>query len=473
MSRAGGHLHVSWGRPQPKQDEFLRTKSRHVGYGGARGGGKSWAVRYKAKYLAQKRPGIKQLIVRRTYQELSQNHTNILRQELRGIARYNDKDKALRFSNGSAIQFMYCAKDGDLEHLQGQEFDIIYFDEATQLSEYQMKTISACLRGVNDFPKRIYYTCNPGGQGHQYIKRIFIDKNYLDGERPDDYTFIQAGLDDNIALMESDPEYRKMLEALPFRLREAWLYGKWDVFAGQVFDDFVDDPEHYADHLHTHVIEPFDIPAGWAVYRSYDWGYDKPFSCGWWAVDYEGVIYRIAELYGCTGEPNEGVHWPVDKQFEEIKRIEREHPYLRGRSIQGVADPAIWKKGMDGVAIEEVAARHGVYFSPGDNARIPGWMQCHYRLQFDENGRPGMYVFTTCKHFRRTVPLLQYSERVTEDVDSDGEDHIADEWRYFCMSRPVTPKEIKQVRIPDADPLDMLKDMRERRTNQARILVLG
>ena len=459
-------------KPQPKQQEFLRAKARHVGYGGARGGGKSWSVRAKAMIMALRYPGIRQLIVRRTYQELINNHVEILRKELAGIAKYNDKDKILKFPNGSVIQFMYCAKDQDTDHLQGVEYDLIYFDEATQLSELQMKTISACLRGVNDYPKRLYYTCNPGGQGHQYIKRIFVDRHYVEGENPDDYVFIQANVQDNLALMEADPEYKARLEALPFRLREAWLYGRWDVFAGQVFDDFVDDPNHYDDHLNTHVIHAFDVPSGWRVYRSYDWGYDKPFSCGWWAVDYEGVIYRIAELYGCTGEPNEGVHWPIDRQFQEIKRIETEHPYLRGKQIMGVADPAIWKKGADGVSIEEVASRHGVFFDKGDNARIPGWMQCHYRLQFNEQGRPGMYVFDTCKNFIRTVPLLQYDETMIEDVDSDGEDHIADEWRYFCMSRPVKPREIKQIKQIGADPLDQYKDARTRGRNQSSILML-
>lgn len=466
---------INIGSPQPKQVLFLRAAKRHVGYGGARGGGKSWAVRTKAKILAARYAGIRQLIVRRTYAELTNNHINILRQECADMARYNDKEKTLKFCNGSVIQFMYCSRDSDCDHLQGVEYDIIYFDEATQLSELQMKTITACLRGVNDFPKRVYYTCNPGHQGHQYIKRIFIDKTYLDGENPDNYEFIQASVEDNIALLEADPEYKQRLEALPFRLREAWLYGKWDVFAGQVFDDFVDDPAHYDDRTNTHVINPFPVPLGWAVYRSYDYGYDKPFSCGWWAVDYDGRLYRIAELYGCTGEPNEGVHWPIDKQFDEIKRIEREHPYLKGRDIRGVADPAIWRKGIDGISIEEVAARHGIYFQPGDNARIPGWMQCHYRLQFDEHGIPNMYVFNTCKHFIRTIPLLQYSETVAEDVNSDGEDHIADEWRYFCMMRPMTPKldNPKLLHVGD-DPLDMVKDMiqRQKYSKDKRITIL-
>ena len=200
-------------RPNSKQEMMLKARTKHVGFGGARGGGKSWAVRTKAKLLALRYPGIKILIVRRTYPELMNNHIEILRTELLGIAKYNDKDKVLRFqpglgaggcgnmaandrrcggtadgkvpslhteyadgkvpslqggrqgagpAAGSTIHFMYCAKDGDLDRLQGQEYDIIFLDEATQLSEHQMKVIGACNRGVNNLPKRIYYTCNPG-----------------------------------------------------------------------------------------------------------------------------------------------------------------------------------------------------------------------------------------------------------------------------------------------------------------------
>ena len=122
-------------------------------------------MRTKAKLLGVRYPGIRMLIVRRTYPELVNNHIRLLRTELLEVARYNDKDKTFTFMNGSLLQFAYCAKDGDLDRLQGVEFDIIFLDEATQLSEYQMKTITACLRGANDFPKRVYYTMNPGGQG--------------------------------------------------------------------------------------------------------------------------------------------------------------------------------------------------------------------------------------------------------------------------------------------------------------------
>ena len=252
-------------RPNERQAVFLRARAKHIGFGGARGGGKSWAVRTKAKLLAARYPGIKLLIVRRTYPELMNNHIRQLRTELLGVARYNDKDKILAFANGSTINFAYCAKDGDLDRLQGTEYDVIFLDEATQLSEYQMKTITACLRGVNDFPKRVYYTCNPGGQGHQYIKRLFIDRRFESGERPEDYVFIQSRVTDNKALMAAQPDYIQQLEALPEKLRKAWLEGDWNVFEGQFFEEFADDPDHYADRRFTHVIDPFEVPPEWTA----------------------------------------------------------------------------------------------------------------------------------------------------------------------------------------------------------------
>lgn len=457
-----------------KQYDFLRDNHRHVGYGGARGGGKSWSVRTKAKMLAANYPGIKLLIVRRTYPELLNNHINPLRVELHGIARYNKSEKCFTFTNGSTIRFGYCNNDGDLEQYQGAEYDVIFLDEATQLQEIWIKKINACVRGVNCFPKRTYYTCNPGGAGHGYIKRLFIDRKYEDGENPDDYSFIQALVTDNKALMASQPDYQKQLESLPPKLRAAWLYGQWDVYEGQFFEDFrlTPDAEKCRDAgisvedaarqgRWTHVIEPLDLNAGsrrgWEIYRSYDFGYEKPFSCAWWAVDYDGTIYRIMELYGCTDTPNEGVKWTPDQQFREIKRIEQQHPWLAGKNIQGVADPAIWDKSR-GESIAETAIRCGVYFRPGDNARIAGWMQCHYRLQFDVNGYPRMYVFSNCRGFIRTVPLMMYDQYKVEDLDTKLEDHICDEWRYFCMSRPIKPIQPVQQRTILSDPLNQFEN---------------
>lgn len=449
-------MQFNLGEPSPKQKEFLMATAKHIGFGGARGGGKSWAVRAKAKLLAFNYPGIKILIVRRSYPELVNNHINQLRKDLFGFATYKDKEKVFNFPNNSTIQFMYCAKDADLDRVQGTEYDVIFLDEATQLSEHQMKTITACLRGVNEFPKRVYYTCNPGHQGHAYIKRIFIDRQYNEFEDPNDYQFIQSLVTDNKVLMDSDPEYVKMLEALPYRQKQAWLYGDWDIFEGQFFEEFKDAPSHYEDRFYTHVIEPFDIPKGWKIFRSFDWGSAKPFSCGWWALDYDGVLYRILELYGCSGEPNVGVKWTPDKVFKKIKEIENEHPYLKGRRIDGVADPAIWNK-ETGTSINDMAAEQGVYFNKGDNTRIPGWLQVKYRLNFDEVGRPMLYVFKTCKDFIRTIPLLMYDEVKVEDLDTELEDHIADETRYMCMSRPIEPTETKADKPLKDDPLNMLR----------------
>lgn len=446
-------------QPNGKQRLFLLDRHKHIAFGGARGGGKSWAVRTKAKLLAFRYSGIRLLIVRRSYPELMNNHINILRNELAGAAVYNDRDKILRFMNGSTINFMYCDRDGDLDRIQGVEYDVIFIDEATQLSEYQMKSIAACVRGVNPFPKRVYYTCNPGGRGHGYIKRLFVDRRFKDGENPEDYSFIQSLVSDNTALMKAQPDYIKQLEALPPKLKQAWLYGRWDIFDGQFFEDFkIGNEKEKSELRFTHVIKPFDISRGeargWKLYRSYDFGYNRPFSCAWWAVDYDGVIYRILELYGCTSTPNEGVRWTPEKQFEEISRMEREHPWLKGRDIQGVADPSIWDASR-GESVADTAARYGVYFTPGDNKRIAGWMQCHYRLQFDSEGYPRMYVFENCRAFIRTVPLLSFSTSNPEDLDTSGEDHAADEWRYFCMDRPIRPI-ISEERKIISDPLNML-----------------
>ena len=444
------------GRAQPKQTLFLKDKHRHIAYGGARGGGKSWAVRTKSKLLAFRYPGIKILIVRKTYKELQNNHIEQLTAELAGFAKYNRSDKMFRFPNGSTISFGYCANEGDLGQYQGAEYDVVFIDEAGQLQESWIRKINLCVRGTNGFPKRTYYTLNPGGPGHAYFKRVFVDRNFNPDEDPDDYFFIQAKVEDNKALMDKQPDYLRELENLPPTLRAAWKDGRWDVYEGQFFEDFRDDPEHYQDRRWTHIIEPFEIPDGWTICRSYDFGYGKPFSCAWWAVDYDGTIYRIMELYGCTRTPNEGVKWTPDKQFEEIHKTEMQHPWLKGKNIIGVADPAIWDASR-GESVADTAARYGVFFTPGDNERIAGWMQCHYRLQFDEDGYPRMYVFNTCRAFIRTIPTLIYDEHRAEDLDTKMEDHVADEWRYFCMSRPIKPiRAVKEQRIL-FDPLDMMK----------------
>ena len=453
-------------KPQPKQELFMLADTHDVGFGGSRGGGKSWSVRTKAKLLCAFYAGIKTLIVRRTYKELQNNHINFLVEELKGVAKYNKSDKVFTFANGSTISFGYCNGDNDVLQYQGAEYDVIFLDEATQLREEWIKKIKACCRGVNGFPKRIYYTMNPGGESHGYIKRLFIDRIYEEGENPDDYTFIQSLLTDNLILMETQPDYIKQLEALPPKLREAWLNGRWDVFEGAFFEEFRTTPEpqkcHDAgisteealqEHRWTHVIKPFDIPKHWNIYRAYDFGYGKPFSIGWFAVDEEGCAYHILELYGCTQTPNEGVKWSASQQFDKVVEIEREHPWLKGRRIQGVADPSIWD-GSKGISVAEEADKHQLWFEKGINDRIAGWMQMHERFKFDEEGKAMLYIFENCKHAIRTIPLMMYDEHKPEDLDTDLEDHIADMMRYFCMMRPIAPRIVEEKKIPMCDPLN-------------------
>jgi hypothetical protein len=445
--------------PNEKQKIFLADNHRHVAYGGARGGGKSWAVRVKALLLCLRWAGIKILIVRKTYKELTNNHIIPLQQMIPvDVARYNKTDKVFHFCNGSTIWFGYCASDADLDQYQGAEYDVIFFDEATQLQEAWIKKINLAVRQPNGLPKRTYYTCNPGGVSHNYIKRLFIDRKYEEAEIPENYSFTQALVTDNKVLMEMSPEYKAELEALPPKLREAWLYGSWNIFEGQFFEDFVDDPEHYMDRQWTHVIEPFEIPDNWKIYRGLDWGYNKPFACGWFAVSEDNVIYHILELYGCTQTPNEGVKWTPPKLFDEIHRIESEHRWLKGKKITGIADPAIWDA-QTGESIADTAAKHQVYFSPGDHKRIPGWMQMHYRLAFDENGFPLFYVFKNCKNFIRTIPMLQFDEHKVEDLDTDGEDHIADMVRYVLMSRPIKPRVAAKPDPYNESPLKLFLDI--------------
>lgn len=447
----------------------MLADTHDVGFGGSRGGGKSWAVRTKAKLLCAYYPGIKTLIVRRTYKELQNNHINFLTEELKGVARYNKSDKVFTFVNGSTISFGYCNADNDVLQYQGAEYDVIFLDEATQLREEWIKKIRACCRGVNGFPKRIYYTMNPGGESHGYIKRLFIDKKYEPGETPEDFTFIQSLLTDNLVLMETQPDYIKQLEALPPKLREAWLNGRWDVFEGAFFEEFrvtpdpqkcyeagITEEEALEEHRWTHVIKPFEIPKEWKIYRSYDFGYGKPFSVCWYAVDYDGCAYMIAELYGCTGTPNEGVKWSPKEQFDRIAEIERSHPWLKGKRIKGVADPSIWD-GSRGISVVEEAEKHLLWFEPGINDRIAGWMQVHERLKFDENGHAMLYIFENCKDAIRVIPLMMYDEHKVEDLDTDLEDHILDSIRYFCMMRPIAPRESAEEKKPMYDPLDQFK----------------
>ena len=441
--------------PNAQQVKFFEATQKYICYGGARGGGKSWAMRRKFVMLAMRYPGLKILLLRRTLPELRNNHILILQSELYGYAKYNQQERAFVFPNGSRLNLGYCDNEGDMLQYQGQEYDVIGFEEATNFQPDWITFISTCLRTTRtDFDTRIYYTANPGGAGHEFIKRRFIDRKFKENENPEDYVFIPATVYDNKVLMEADPDYIKKCLKHYRRIRDERTWKETGMY---MKDRFLKSSETIRS---TTLTEGIPMLLNLSIYPKvgrYTVALtsvtQKPFSCAWWAVDYDGRLYRILELYGCVpNEPDTGVKWTPNEIFKEIRRIEDEHKWLRGKSIQGVADPAIWNAEY-GESIAETAEKYRIYFDKGDNKRIAGWQQVHYRLQFDEEGIPMMYIFKNCKGFIRTLPLLQYDENKPEDVDTKQEDHIADETRYMCMANPIKPVKTKERKIQVFDPL--------------------
>lgn len=284
-----GEIGLDFGEPNKKQLQFIKSEHRYTAYGGARGGGKTWVVVRKAVGLALSHPGIKIIIMRKTYKELQgtiiepmisfiNSATKNKQPAGHLIARYNSTMKAIYFVNGSKIEFGHLQHSSDIWSYQGAEYDIVFMDEATHFTEWEFRTMGATLRGVNDFPKRFYLTCNPGGVGHQWVKRLFVSREFADSENPKDYLFIPATVEDNKALMKASPEYIQMLDSMPDDLRAAHRYGDWDALSGQYFGELRPD---------KHTCDPFMIPEGWKRYRTIDYGLDM-FACFWFAVDERG-----------------------------------------------------------------------------------------------------------------------------------------------------------------------------------------
>ena len=416
-------------RPQPKQREFLAAKSRYVAFGGARGGGKSFAVRLKAIVLALRYQGIKMLLVRRTFPELNENHIKPLVMQTAGYARYRDSDKTLTFVGGSTLKFGYCDTDADVLQYQGQEFDIIFIDEATQITEYQFDCIRACMRGVNAFPKRMYLTCNPGGVGHGWVKRLFVDREYRPDEKPEDYTFIKSRVYDNLALMDSDPDYVRTLETLPDDLRKAWLDGEWDLFAGQYFSEWRRD---------KHVLASAPaIPPNWTRVIAMDYGLDM-LAVVWGAFDEDGrgIVYKEV----CRPD------LPVAEAADAILTACLPDEFNRdGRTVDVYAPPDLWSRTKDtGKSVAELFWERGVHFIKADNNRQHGWMNVHDWLRDGDDGTPFLRFSPACTECIRCIPLLQYDKRNSLDCATEPHDitHAPDAVRYLLQSRPDRAKAI-------------------------------
>jgi hypothetical protein len=457
-------------KPQPKQAIFMSRGEYEALYGGAAGGGKSDALVIEALRQVSI-PHYKALIVRKTYPQLAELIDKTLNYYPRCYpgAKYNDSKHTWTFPGGAKIIFGAMQHAKDRTKYQGQAYDFVAFDELTHFTFEEYSYLFSRNR-PNGPGTRVYIraTANPGGVGHGWVKERFItagapmttlweDVKWRDPAgkehvKKQSRIYIPASVFDNQRLLENDPEYVARLASMPEAEREALLYGNWDSFSGQVFTEWRNDSGHYGDRINTHVVAPFEIPESWAIWCGLDWGYARPYSVGWYAVDPERRLYRIRELYGCNGTPNIGVKQEPSEVARLIKQIEAEDPNLRHRRIHRVGDPAIW--GTQGPeSIGSLMEREGVYWGKGDHARIDGKMQMHHRLAFDEEGIPMLYVFNTCKHFIRTVPNLVYSEVNVEDVNTDGEDHIYDECRYVCMENPIAPRKNNEPEERGFDPL--------------------
>ena len=446
--------------PTPKQKMFHASRADEVLFGGAAGGGKSKAVVMDALLRCLKYPKTHAYVFRRTYGELEDTVIREARDSYpEGLGKYNGTKHEIVLPNQSVIHFRSCQHVQDMYAYKGVEIQWLYFDELTSFEQEIYDFLKTRLRAKKSLKVRpcVRSTSNPGDIGHAWVKKRFVDAApYMEmcesvvvsretGRKKKYRTqYIPSLLTENPYIGE---DYLFQLEQKPEALRRALLFGDWNAFEGQVFTEWADRPDHYRDRLWTHVVEPFGIPEWWPRYMSFDHGYAKPFSIGWWAVAPDGAAYRYREWYGCEkGRANVGVRLTPRQIAEGI--LEREQ-FERDNNIRidRIADPAIFDRSRgDSVAqlMEPRDGKMGVYFRPGENNRLSGKMEVHERLRFDEAGKPKLYVFSTCRDFIRTLPALPYSTRSVEDVDSDAEDHIYDETRYFCMARPVKARETKR-----------------------------
>lgn len=410
------------GKPNAKQQLFFDSRTRFTAYGGARGGGKSWALRRKLVAMCLRYEGLCCLLVRRSLPELKANHVTAFLREYPELITYKDSDKLMLFANGSRIHLGYCDSDRDALRYQGQEYDVIAIDEATQISEYIFSIFKACLRGTTNFPRRMYLTCNPGGIGHAWVKRLFIDRDFRSGENPDDYSFIQARVFDNEILTQADSEYVSSLSSLPERLRRAWLYGEWDVFEGQFFPEF---------DTSIHVCAPSAIPNYTKRFVAIDYGFDM-LAAILMAVDSESNLYAVREL--CI--PNLTLR----------EAAERVSALCRGESCEfAVCSPDLWNRrqdtGRSGFEImQEVRGMPPMVAA--DDRRIPGWRVLREYLN-DSESSPRLLISSKCEELIRCIPLLLSDSGRPEDASSEPHSvtHAPEALRYAVMSRCPPPRQ--------------------------------
>jgi hypothetical protein len=417
------------------QTEFLAASEREVFYGGARGGGKSYAMLVDPLRYCDKQKH-RALLIRRTMPELRDliNHSQQLYPKAYPGAKWREQEKEWKFPSGARIEFGYAENLTDALRYQGQSYTWIGIDELPQYpTEDIYNFLRSSLRSVDpEIPVYMRATGNPGNVGSQWVKQMFVDpakpntKFDIDIKTPTGVKkisrrFIPAKLEDNPYLMQTD-DYYAMLASLPEVQRKQFLDGNWEAFEDSSFPEFSKE---------VHVIKPFDIPRNWMRFRACDWGYSSPACCLWIAVDFDNNLFVYRELYTKK----------ITADLFARKVLEQEHgEYIR----YGVLDSSTWaRRGDIGPSIAETMILEGCRWRPSDRSprsRIAGKLEIHKRLKLDENtGYPSLFVLDNCVNLIRTLPMLPTDKNNPEDVDTHAEDHAYDALRYGCMSRPVHP----------------------------------
>lgn len=445
--KAGANQVIEFGLGtlNPKQEQFFNSRTLYTAYGGARGGGKTHAVRIKAVCGAIRYPGIKILIIRRTYPELQANHIEpIIRLVPQGIASYNGTLHTMYFVNDSLIKFGHFSGVSSEQEYVGQEYDWIFMDEATQFTEREFRFLGGLLRGVNDIPKRFYITCNPGGVGHYWVKRLFIERKFKqdsimpeENENPNDYApLIFATVEDNEILLKSSPQYLQMLSALPENIRRAHRYGDWDALAGNYFPEF---------NRKQHTVKPFRIPANWVRYRAMDYGLDM-LAVGWFAIDENGHSYMYRELKA----PN--------LRVTDAAKLILSMTLPEENIMITFAPPDMWARQKDtGKTMAELYLNSGVAIVKADNNRIQGWIQLKEALKIWDDDKPGLIFFDNCEQTMVDLEMIQADTNNPNDCAKEPHEvtHATDMLRYYCVSRTMTPDDIYEKQIEDYDEPDI------------------
>jgi phage terminase large subunit len=423
---------------QPKQKQLLEAMERVpiLFYGGAKGGGKSRGMRDVFLIRRFKYPGTTCGIFRKTYPELEANHIEPLFRDHPSLRPYyNDSKKTLSLPNGSTMYFRYAENDKDLDRYQGAEYDDLGIEEAGQWEEALFRKLHGSNRTAKPGIKaRCLLTGNPGGIGHGWLKRLFVERRFHKNERPSDYDFIQAKVYDNAALMQNDPDYVHKLEANPNQaLRKAYLDGDWDIFAGQFFQEISRD---------VHFIKPFGIPPHWNRFGAYDFGFNHPAAFGWFANDEDGNTYLYRELVRA------GLR--VDQFAAELLKYDDSkllYPIVAGHDCWAKRTNLIKSDQPDPPTIAEEFASHGLHLKPAVIDRKAGaaHLRSYLAWQGKPNNRPRFYIFNTCPITFDCLGRMIHDEDDVEDVlkvdategDPLSGDDPYDMVRYGLMSRPA------------------------------------